>query len=289
MCIHPPVPLPPTPQTQRARAPPQAFKKLPQEVVDSLVAYPDRLKGLILSHVVSCGGTCPRAAALINGQPIKTLGLSGSTPEVVSNVAGGSVTFVSGPSTAGVVKADVLARNGVVHVIDTVLIPDCIPTTPGSGNVVQALQSDCDARFTTLLTAVGKAGLTEAIKGSQCPAKFPFTVANADGGLEEGKLCWKDAAAKDKSCDGWCLKPEHAAADPGGHLAACKKLGRDNVCKGVVGLTIFAPTNEAFSKVRRPKRARQLNEAQWRPIRFRLALRTYAPRPMPHGGASYVW
>ena len=77
--------------------------------------------------------------------------------------------------------------------------------------------------FSTLLAAIKTAGLTEAVRGSLCPAKFPHTVANADGGLEEGKICWKDTAAKDKSCDGWCLKPEFAAADPGGHLAACNR------------------------------------------------------------------
>ena len=73
-------------------------------------------------------------------------------------MSGDSVT-VNG---AKVIKADVPASNGVIHVIDTVLIPESrnIPAVAASAG-----------SFKTLLAAVGAAGLSETLSGTG-----PFTV-----------------------------------------------------------------------------------------------------------------
>jgi uncharacterized surface protein with fasciclin (FAS1) repeats len=64
---------------------------------------------------------------------------------------------------ANVIATDVLAKNGVVHVIDQVILPepitDIIQTAKGAGI------------FNTLLAAVEAAGLTDVLKGDG-----PFTV-----------------------------------------------------------------------------------------------------------------
>ena len=90
-----------------------------------------------------------------------------------------SVYFKSGPSTAKVVIADVPATNGIIHAIDTVLIPDCIPVTPGAQDLVQTLLSDCDNRFSTLATAVGKANLTSALQAASDAGLTVFAPTNA--------------------------------------------------------------------------------------------------------------
>jgi uncharacterized surface protein with fasciclin (FAS1) repeats len=66
-------------------------------------------------------------------------------------------------TTATVTSADVEADNGVVHVIDKVLVP------PGVLNVVQMAQ--VNPAFSSLVGAVGSAGLAGTLSGSG-----PFTV-----------------------------------------------------------------------------------------------------------------
>jgi transforming growth factor-beta-induced protein len=63
--------------------------------------------------------------------------------------------------TVKIVKRDIQASNGIVHVIDAVLIP------PKS--ILEIASSD--PRFTTLVSAVQSAGLVETLSG-----KGPFTV-----------------------------------------------------------------------------------------------------------------
>lgn len=59
----------------------------------------------------------------------------------------------------GVVEADVGASNGVIHVLDQVLIP------PSGGDVVDLLAGD--SRFTTLVQAVQTAGLVDTLKSGE--------------------------------------------------------------------------------------------------------------------------
>jgi uncharacterized surface protein with fasciclin (FAS1) repeats len=92
----------------------EAFSKLPAGTVESLLKpeNKNRLKAILLYHVVSGDVTAAQvvklsSAKIINGQDLK---LTVNNGTVVVN-------------DAAVVKADVLASNGVIHVIDTVLLP----------------------------------------------------------------------------------------------------------------------------------------------------------------------
>jgi uncharacterized surface protein with fasciclin (FAS1) repeats len=94
-----------------------AFAKLPAGTLNSLLANPDQLKAILLYHVLA--GKVLSTAAI-------DVAKSG-TPTVVT-VNGASITLSLKDGSlyindAKVVKADVLASNGVIHVIDTVLIP----------------------------------------------------------------------------------------------------------------------------------------------------------------------
>ncbi len=93
----------------------EAFEKLPAGTVDSLLKpeNKEKLKAILLYHVVS--GNVPASKVLkLNGRSVKTL--QGSEVKV-STKHGVKV------NDAKVITTDVNASNGVIHVIDTVLIP----------------------------------------------------------------------------------------------------------------------------------------------------------------------
>ena len=89
-----------------------AFAKVPKATLNSLAKNPAALKRVLLYHVVA--GKVP-AAKVVTLRSAKTL----AGPTVKIRVDGKTVRI----NTAKVAKADVMASNGIVHVIDRVLIP----------------------------------------------------------------------------------------------------------------------------------------------------------------------
>jgi uncharacterized surface protein with fasciclin (FAS1) repeats len=92
----------------------EAFAKLPAGTVGDLLKpeNKDKLTGILTYHVVS-GKVM--AADVVNLDSAKTV-QGGSLPV---KVEGGAVSV----GTAKVVKTDIECSNGVIHVIDTVLLP----------------------------------------------------------------------------------------------------------------------------------------------------------------------
>ena len=64
---------------------------------------------------------------------------------------------------AKVVTADILATNGVIHVVDSVLLPLLAPSEIPAPNIVEV--ASATGRFTTLLAAAQAAGLVDALTG----------------------------------------------------------------------------------------------------------------------------
>jgi uncharacterized surface protein with fasciclin (FAS1) repeats len=100
----------------------EAFAKVPKATLDALAANKALLASVLLYHVV--GGSVPASEAvkLTSAQT-----LNGSSMGI--SVVGGSVYI----NNAKVTTPDVMASNGVIHVIDTVLIP---PVTPSGSRVL---------------------------------------------------------------------------------------------------------------------------------------------------------
>jgi uncharacterized surface protein with fasciclin (FAS1) repeats len=92
----------------------EAFAKLPEGTLKSLLmpANKQKLKAILTYHVVA-GNV--KAADVIKLSSVKTL----NGQSVTIKVVGGKV-LING---ATVVKADIAATNGTIHVIDTVLMP----------------------------------------------------------------------------------------------------------------------------------------------------------------------
>lgn len=99
-----------------------AFAKLPKGTVEGLLADPAALRSVLTFHVLSGRVT---AGDIVRGKGAKPKTVNGQNLDI--QVRGGKV-FVNG---AEVLTADVTASNGVIHVVDTVLLPNS--SAPASG------------------------------------------------------------------------------------------------------------------------------------------------------------
>lgn len=130
----------------------EAFAKLPKGTLETLLKpeNKEKLANILKYHVVS---------GQVLAKDVKTMPAATLLGQAIDIVAkDGKVTT----DKASVTKTDITASNGVIHVIDTVMLPaekDIVDTAVGAGN------------FKTLAMLLGKAGLVEALKG-----KGPFTV-----------------------------------------------------------------------------------------------------------------
>jgi len=129
---------------------------LPEGTVESLLLPEnlEQLKSILLYHVVS-GKVL--AADVVNLTSADTV----SGEAVTIKVEDGKVYL---NDTVEVIITDVEASNGVIHVIDSVLLPPA-----KLSDIVDTAVAD--GRFTTLAAALGAADLVDTLKG-----EGPFTV-----------------------------------------------------------------------------------------------------------------
>ena len=90
-----------------------AFEKLPEGTLESLLADPDQLTAVLTYHVVPGELTSDQVVELDSAETVQ-----GSEVEI--STSNGTV-MVDG---AQVIQADIQASNGVIHVIDSVIIPE---------------------------------------------------------------------------------------------------------------------------------------------------------------------
>lgn len=131
-----------------------AFALVPQPIIDALIADPTGLLTFILTyHVVPSQAL---STDLSDGMTITTL----SGVDVNVSIVNGSV-FIN---HAQVTVADIIADNGVVHVIDAVIAPGVI-----ANNVMEIIAGS--PAHTVLETAIGAAGLQTTLEND-----YFFTV-----------------------------------------------------------------------------------------------------------------
>jgi hypothetical protein len=96
-----------------------AFAKLPAGTVESLLADIPLLSCILTSHAIA--GSVPSAD--VTTGPVKAL----SGHELAAVVGPDGITF----DGSKVIAPDIVASNGIVHVIDSVIVPDtCTDPTP---------------------------------------------------------------------------------------------------------------------------------------------------------------
>lgn len=130
----------------------EAFAKLPAAALDRLIQDPDLLTRVLSYHVVSGSVRAQDVAALTEAAT-----LNGKAVQI--SVQNGTVML----DQATVVATDVEASNGVIHVIDNVLLPEPVLT------LIETAERA--GSFATLLAAIEAAGLTSVLQDGG-----PFTV-----------------------------------------------------------------------------------------------------------------
>ena len=132
-----------------------AFEKMDPTTLNTIISTPSLLTALLQYHVVS-GDV--RSSDLSNG-PVSTL-LSGQSIEVL--VSSGKVTL---NGTSNVTDADVVASNGVIHIIDEVLLPEDFV----SQTIVQIAASNPD--FSTLVEILSLPELSDLLAAANDPTQ----------------------------------------------------------------------------------------------------------------------
>ena len=135
----------------------EAFSKLPKGTVESLLKPEnrDQLQAILKYHVSP--GSTSLAGALGAGSAATVQGESLA------------IAFKEGQvrvNDAAILNADIECSNGVIHVIDSVLLP---PTPETAKDILSVAKSA--GTFNTLIAAVEAAGLTDVLQGDG-----PFTV-----------------------------------------------------------------------------------------------------------------
>ena len=135
----------------------EAFSKLPKGTVESLLKPENKSKlvGVLTYHVVK--GNVP-ASKVVELQGATTV--NGQLVDI--QVKDGKVQV----DTVNVVKTDIECSNGVIHVIDAVLLP-------ASDNLAETAEKA--GKFATLLAAAKAAGLDEALANEKALTVFAPT------------------------------------------------------------------------------------------------------------------
>ena len=142
----------------------EAFAALPTGTLDSLLLPENKqqLTDILLYHVVP-GKVM---AADVTGMDGKMVDTSLAGNHIAIKVDMGSVYL---NENTKVIITDIEASNGVIHVIDSVLLPPSEGSATETKDIVDTAVAD--GRFTTLVSAVQAAGLVDTLKG-----EGPFTV-----------------------------------------------------------------------------------------------------------------
>jgi len=139
----------------------KAFALLGQDTIDALLADTDKLSNILTYHVIS--GEVDAAAAIA---------LAGTTVDMVNGDAVG--LSLDGDkllvNTATVIITNIQTDNGIIHVIDAVLLPPAEMMEP-TVNIVEVALADPD-NFSTLVAALTAADLVTTLSNEDAT----FTV-----------------------------------------------------------------------------------------------------------------
>jgi uncharacterized surface protein with fasciclin (FAS1) repeats len=205
-----------------------AFSALPPGTVAALLGNLPLLTDILKHHVVA-GSVL--STALSNNQVVTTL----IGTNVTVTMTGGNVYI----DNAMVTTADVLADNGVVHIIDAVLLPpiDCSGVVDGI-----AAEDECGTCHESYMyagmgavTYISTYADTVGLSGSFVLAGSPVDIMSNPNWVSDPSLC--DNTIYDivsNSNDHTILK------------AAIDACALDGVLSGAGPFTLFAPTDAAF-------------------------------------------
>lgn len=127
-----------------------AFAELDEEFMTELEANPDQLRDLLLFHVI--GDSALNSVAVTAAAQASIISATGE-PLFVT-IDGNSINI----NNATITEADLTASNGVVHGIDTVLIP---APAPEPDSIIGVLAANPD--YSELVSLIAQAGLSDTL------------------------------------------------------------------------------------------------------------------------------
>tara|TARA_Y100000588_G_scaffold241881_1_gene255903 strand:- start:40263 stop:42095 length:1833 start_codon:yes stop_codon:yes gene_type:complete len=161
-----------------------AFAALGQATIDTLLANPEVLKEILLQHVVS-GSVDSITAFSLNGQQAQTV--SGNQIDIT--IDGENDTLKFGDAT--VTMTDIQTTNGIIQVLDTVVVGEVQVPAPAQSVVDVAVGN---GNFSTLVAALQTTGLDTTL----ADLEREFTVfAPTDAAFEQLDQATVDALFAD--------------------------------------------------------------------------------------------
>jgi len=151
----------------------KAFSRLPAGQLDALLADPAKLKTILTYHVIPASIMASDAMAM-------------TSPTSPPTVQGGTLQVTKGRrgrlrvNDATVTKADIKASNGVIHIIDRVLMPPMDTAAPAAGTMGTDTTTPPPAMGTTPATPAPDA-MTPPASGTTPAAPAPGTTPAPDG------------------------------------------------------------------------------------------------------------
>jgi len=101
-----------------------AFAKLGEDTINALLGDVETLTQILTYHVVPNAAVDATTALSLDGQDVDTV-----NGESIRLTVNGDTLLVN---TSQVIQTDIQATNGIIHVIDTVLMPPQAAMDPGS-------------------------------------------------------------------------------------------------------------------------------------------------------------
>ncbi len=156
-----------------------AFALIDEKTLDALIADKDALSAVLLQHVITEAEVDSVTAYTLNGKQASTA--SGAMIDININPITDALTF----GGANIISRDVYTTNGIIHVIDAVVIGDVELPTPPLSIVDVALGAP---EFTTLVAALEAADLVDTLANLEAEYTVFAPTNAAFEKLPEGKL-----------------------------------------------------------------------------------------------------
>lgn len=141
----------------------EAFRALGQETIDSLLADTEKLRDILLYHVIAERVIPAETAVQLAG----TTATTANGDDIAISVEGDQLRI----NMSNVIAADIFATNGIIHAIDAVLLPPADEPVADQvrGSIVEVASA---AGFNTLTLALQATGLDAVL----ADADATFTV-----------------------------------------------------------------------------------------------------------------
>ena len=131
----------------------EAFAALGEDAIAALLADTDALTNVLLYHVVAGAAVDSIDATALYGQMVTML----NEDDVAIDIRDGELYI----NDSKVIIKDIPATNGIIHVIDMVLIPESEEAAEPTGTIVDIALAD--PQFSTLVTALEAADLVSTL------------------------------------------------------------------------------------------------------------------------------